>query len=54
MQVIAVYSMKGGVGKTSAQRVRKYLKQGEYDQQKLLPFFSMVDGRKRMHLHPAR
>lgn len=31
------------------QRVRKYFKQGEYDRQKLLPFFSMVDGRKRMH-----
>jgi chromosome partitioning protein len=31
------------------QRVRKYFKQGEFDRQKLLPFFSMVDGRKRMH-----
>lgn len=31
------------------QRVRKYVKQSEYDRSKLLPFFSLVDGRKRMH-----
>jgi cellulose biosynthesis protein BcsQ len=31
------------------QRVRKYVKHADYPQDKLLPFFSMVDSRKRMH-----